>query len=76
MPIASEWKKIDAHSNDLDPTEYDNMLYAFYEKHSDQFVDDYATTDPSEDMAETFAYFVYSPKPAGYTIVYQKILFL
>ncbi len=58
-----------------DPTEYDNMLYAFYQKYSDQFVDDYATTDPSEDMAETFAYFVYSPKPAGDTIRDQKILF-
>ena len=74
-PIASEWEKIDNHSNDSDPTEYYNMLYAFYQKHSDQFVDDYATTDPSEDMAETFAYFVYSPKPTGHTLKDQKILF-
>ena len=74
-PIASEWKNIDAHSNDSDTTEYYNMLYAFYKKHPDQFVDDYATTDPSEDMAETFAYFVYSPKPIGDMIKDQKILF-
>ena len=74
-PIAGEWEKIDRHSNDSDPTEYYDMLYAFYKKHPDQFVDDYATTDPSEDMAETFAYFVYSPKPAGHAIRDQKILF-
>jgi hypothetical protein len=74
-PIASEWEKIDKHSNDSDPTEYYDMLHAFYQKHSNQFVDDYAITDSSEDMAETFAYFVYSPKPTGQTIKDQKILF-
>ncbi|HEY9152179.1 MAG TPA: hypothetical protein VIN60_04780, partial [Anaerolineales bacterium] len=36
-PIASEWQKIDQHSNDSDPTQYYNDLYAFYQKYADRF---------------------------------------
>jgi hypothetical protein len=38
-------------------------------------VDDYAVTDPSEDIAETWAFFVLSPKPQGGTVSDQKLLF-
>ena len=73
--LTNEWKKIDLHANDSNPTKYYHMLYQFYLDHIDQFVDDYATTDPAEDIAETFAYFVYSPRPTGHAIKDQKILF-
>lgn len=73
--LVDEWQPIDdlGYGDDLE-TYYDE-LYAFYEHHQDEFVDDYATTNPSEDIAESFAYFVFSPKPAGDAVAEQKILF-
>jgi hypothetical protein len=50
-------------------------VYAFYEKYPDQFVSDYAPTDPSEDIAESWTYFIYSSKPKDDSIANQKILF-
>ena len=73
--IVDEWQKIDALSTASDQNPYYDKLYAFYQAHQDQFVDDYAATNASEDMAETFAYFVFSPKPTGDSIRGQKILF-
>ncbi len=75
VDINTEWGKIDAlqYADDLSP--YYDELYHFYLKHQDQFVDDYATTHPTEDIAESFAYFVFSPKPTGTSIRDQKILF-
>lgn len=73
--IASEWRKIDALSTASDQNPYYDKLYTFYQAHQDQFVDDYAATNTSEDMAETFAYFVLAPKPTGDSIRDQKILF-
>jgi hypothetical protein len=73
--LMSEWQPINDLSYKDDQQAYYDKLYAFYEAHLDQFVDDYATTNPSEDIAETFAYFVFSPKPAGDTIAEQKILY-
>jgi len=75
VDINTEWKKIDAlqYADDLNP--YYAGLYNFYLAHQDQFVDDYATTHPTEDIAESFAYFVFSPKPTGISIRDQKILF-
>jgi len=74
--INDEWTQVDLlqyEEGDLIP--YYNALYDFYIKHQDQFVDDYAVTHPAEDIAESFAYFIFSPKPAGKTIRDQKILF-
>jgi hypothetical protein len=73
--IMDEWKKIDALSTADNQNPYYDKLYAFYQAHQDQFVDDYAVTNTSEDMAETFAYFVLAPKPTGNSIRDQKILF-
>ncbi len=76
LDIADEWAKISAmqhESKDLVP--YYNALYQFYLSHSDEFVDDYATTHPTEDIAESFTYFVFSPKPTGDSIKEQKIRF-
>ncbi len=73
--IAEEWQPIDDMSAGDDIEGYYEALYAFYEAHQDQFVDDYAATNPSEDMAETFSYFVFGARPAGDTIAEQKVLF-
>jgi hypothetical protein len=74
--INDEWQEIDALQYDVeDFTPYYDALYHFYKAHQDQFVDDYATTHPTEDIAESFAYFVFSPKPTGNSIKEQKIAF-
>ena len=76
VDINDEWEKIDAlqyETEDLNP--YYDGLYNFYKAHRDQFLDDYATTHPTEDIAEAFTYFVFSPKPTGNSIKEQKIAF-
>lgn len=82
LDVQAEWQTIDrlqynedstAYADDL--TSYYNALFNFYLTHQDQFVDDYATTHPAEDIAESFTYFVFSPKPTGNSIAEQKILF-
>jgi hypothetical protein len=75
VDIESEWAKIDALQYEQDQQPYYAGLYDFYQTHRDQFVDDYATTHPDEDIAESFAYFVFSPKPSGNSIIDQKIRF-
>jgi hypothetical protein len=49
---------------------------AFYDRHRDDFVTDYATTNPGEDLAETFTVFVMQDRPSGSTIADRKVLFL
>lgn len=59
--------------------EHDTLLQdyldAFYEKHTDHFVTDYAATSPTEDIAETFMVFVMENKPDGNLISDQKVRF-
>ena len=71
--LYSEWHQIDIIQND---NKRQDKLDAFYQKYKDQFVDDYAVTDPNEDIAETWAFFLLSPKPHGDTIADQKLLYL
>lgn len=71
--LYDEWLDIDSI---LDDDDYYDALDAFYAKYQDQFVSDYAATNPEEDLAETWMYFVLEPKPAGNTVAEQKILFL
>lgn len=54
---------------------YYTRLNEFYEKYQDQFVTEYAATNPGEDAAETWTYFILTPKPQGSTIAEQKVLF-
>ena len=49
---------------------------AFYEQHRDEFVTDYATTNPAEDLAETFTAFIMEDEPDGTTIADEKVLLL
>ncbi len=70
--LYEEWQVIDNIQSD---TRRQNRLDAFYQKYRDRFVDDYAVTDISEDIAETWAFFVLSPRPQGETMADQKLLF-
>ena len=47
----------------------------FYAKYPDQFVSEYAATNPMEDMAESWTGFVMRQKPIGTSIADQKVLF-
>lgn len=48
--------------------------YALYDKYKDRFVSDYAATNPGEDIAEVFSFFVTNQNaPTGNSIADQKI---
>lgn len=51
------------------------QLDAFYQEHRDLFVDSYAVTNPAEDIAESWAFFVLSGRPARTSIADEKLLF-
>lgn len=70
--IYVEWSQIDQIEDERD---YYEKMIQFYTHYEDRFVTEYATTNPEEDIAETWAYFVLSPKPTGPTIADQKVLF-
>lgn len=59
--------------NRLQEAEDYDGLDAFYEANRDDFVTDYATTNPAEDLAETFTVFVLNDRPTGDTIADQKV---
>ena len=46
-----------------------------YSEHPEYFVDEYASSSPFEDIAETFMVFVTSAKPTGNTLAEQKVSF-
>jgi hypothetical protein len=70
--LHEEWNAINLEE---DEDLYYEKLDDFYYKYEDQFVTSYAATNPEEDMAETWAFFVLGPKPAGSTIAEEKVLF-
>lgn len=49
--------------------------YLFFFRHEDDFVTDYASTDPAEDIAESFTYFVLCDPPEGDAVWEQKLNF-
>ena len=70
--IHEEWQDINLiEDNDA----YYEALDNFYFDYEDRFVTDYAPTNPEEDIAEAFSFFVLSPRPSGNTIAEEKILF-
>ncbi len=73
------WRDIYAEWDDIqyieDDDEYYDAMDDFYFAREDQFVTDYAVTNPGEDIAESWAFFITQPKPAGNTIAEKKILF-
>ncbi len=48
---------------------------ALYDAYPEQFVSDYASTNPDEDMAESWTFFVFNEKPEADSIANEKILF-
>jgi len=55
----------------------EDELLAFYEKYPNQFISEYAATDPVEDAAEVFTHFVLREKPnLANTVINEKILFM
>ena len=70
--IYAEWQQIDLEEDE--DTRY-TMIEDFYNTYEDQFVTDYAPTSPMEDIAESWAFFVLSPKPELNSIAKEKILF-
>jgi hypothetical protein len=64
------WNAADIQTADAAGEEQDNGLYS---KKPRSFVTEYASTNPSEDLAETFAYFVLDEKQPGKTIAEKKI---
>ena len=68
----AEWQQIDLEE-DEDTREL--LLRDFYRVYQDQFLSDYAATNPAEDIAESWAFFVLSPKPELNSIANEKILF-
>ncbi len=53
----------------------EDELVAFYEAYADQFVSEYAATNPGEDIAESFTLFVLQDSPAERTIAAEKVRF-
>lgn len=49
-------------------------IYA-YDDNPSHFITDYAATNPGEDIAESFTYFVLNKKPTGSTVADKKLLF-
>jgi hypothetical protein len=70
--VYPEWQAIDLEEDD---DVYDRRLEEFYRRYRDRFVSDYAPTSPEEDIAESWAFFILSPKPDGDDIADRKLLF-
>lgn len=47
----------------------------FYLRHASEFISEYASTDPAEDLAESFCFFVLLDKPQGETLAQEKLRF-
>lgn len=63
------WKYI------LDDRLIDMASTSFFQRHVNEFVTSYAATDPSEDICESFASFVFNDPPEGDSVVEQKRAF-
>ena len=70
--IFDEWLTI---NNLEDADEYYTAMDDFYTRYRSRFVSDYAVTNPEEDFAETWAYFVLQPEPAGDSMADDKLRF-
>lgn len=73
--IFDEWLESVGTVNVNSDEELEDLVHAFYRKHEEQFVREYAATNLREDIAESFMYFVLEPRPRDGSIVSQKIKF-
>jgi hypothetical protein len=70
--IYEEWRAA-VSAEDVNATR--RGLEAIYADHPDDFVSEYAVSSPAEDLAESFMYFVLSPRPAGEALADEKVRF-
>jgi hypothetical protein len=70
--LYEEWEQINLEEDEQDRS---ILLEDFYRTYADQFVSEYAATSPAEDIAESWAFFILSPKPEPNSIANEKILF-
>jgi hypothetical protein len=70
--LYADWEKVELED---DEDSHAAMLETFYETYQDQFLTDYAATSPVEDIAESWTFFILSPKPELTSIANEKILF-
>ncbi len=68
------WTEIYAENQAIAEDDFD-ALDAFYRRYRNQFVTDYAATNPGEDIAESFTYFVMEDIPSGNSVRDQKVRF-
>jgi len=68
--IYPEWEKIRDSSKD-----YDQDIKLFYDTHKSMFINEYASTNPLEDIAESWTAFILAPTPSNNSITDQKINF-
>ena len=72
-PIMDEFQRIESMQDDR---AWEEAMFDFYDRNADQFVSDYAATNPAEDISESFAAYVMAPElPDGDTVAEQKVLF-
>lgn len=73
------WVDIYDRFNEIKQLKDQDKLYIeleqFNKKYRSRFVNEYAQSDITEDIAETFRLFVLEEKPQGKTVVEEKILF-
>jgi len=65
------WKDIHDEFQNIGDDESEKQ--AFYEKYETRFVTQYASTNPAEDIAESFTHFVIFDKPTGDTYANKKV---
>jgi hypothetical protein len=71
--IFSEWQTINAIDN---PGDWNDQMDKFYLSHQSEFLTAYSATEPAEDIAEAWMYYILSPQPAEETTIAEgKILF-
>lgn len=70
--LYEEWNQINLEEDD---DIYYEKLDEFYYKYEDQFVTSYAAINPEEDIAESWSFFIFSPRPNGDTVAEEKVLF-
>ncbi len=68
----NEWLDIEMIEDD---DAYYDALDEFWAGREDEFITEYAMTNPGEDIAESWAVFVTHPKPTGNRIADEKVLF-
>lgn len=70
--LTDEWSEMEAAHSEA---EYRILVENFYRRHSNEFVSSYAATSPIEDIAESWAVFVLTPKPEEKSVADEKVLF-